>query len=126
VTLNADQDKRDQHYPECGSRGGASCDCNVIAQGKDVAWFHRLEAVGQGEMVRRFPPGCLVKPRRSLMVPEKLGRVIGYCEEGVVVREEPDDGGPNAVCSPNWIRPVAYDRHRTPDFVAQVLAARPA
>jgi hypothetical protein len=75
-------------------------------------------------LMRKFPPGCLVRATRPLVCPGlgEVGMVVSYLEEGgvtVVVNGNPIRGA----CQPDWLEVVLYQEGLTPEDVAAVLDA---
>ncbi len=79
------------------------------------------------DVLRRFPPGCLVKATTTLMVPRQgtVGRVVSYFEDGSVsvqqAYEDDDLFHTRGQCETNWLELVGWVDGCGPDDVAAVL-----
>lgn len=111
----------DQSWVESWQAGVPPTDSDALV------WIRSRPAVIK-ELMLRFPPSCLVKATRPLACPHPgtLGIVTSLLEDGnVSVRQEPH-GTVRAECEPEWLEVVGYHRGMTPQWVSEVLGARPA
>lgn len=73
-------------------------------------------------LIRRFPPRCIVRARRPLVVPApgREGEVVSYGEGSGTIGVE-DGGGFRGHCDPDWLEVVSYQDGVTPEDVARIL-----
>lgn len=97
-----------------------------------LEWIRSRPPVIQ-ELMKRFPPSCVVRATRDLRTPAlgRLGVVASYKESGlvsVVDKEvwlglEPEGIVPlRADCQTDWLEVVEYLGNMTPEWVEKVLA----
>jgi hypothetical protein len=94
-------------------------------------WVRSRPAVIQ-EMMKKFPPSCVVRATRELRTPApgRLGVLASYKESGLVsvVDQEVWNGTApahipplRADCDPAWLEVVSYLGNMTPEWVEKVI-----
>ncbi len=116
------------------TRGPPVVDTDPEVRKVSLAWLANLPPAVR-DMVRQFPPNCLVKATRPLGFPGPgdLGIVISYREPSteyprgtVLVRRHTISKGRNeldaAHCSLDWLEVVGFDRGANHDVVEVLIA----
>jgi len=79
------------------------------------------------EILRRFPPSCVVKGKIPLAIPEpgSVGVVVSYGHDAVLVQTNPLGRNPIGECACEWLEVVAFhqglDYEQTDLLIAEAL-----
>ena len=98
----------------------------ILIADEVATWIRSRPPVIQ-TLMRRFPPGCVVKGKRPLRCPApgQLAKVYSYLQNddgttSIKVVSIPEDGI-GYCCSPEWLEVVSYNEDITPEWIDTVL-----
>ena len=99
----------------------------MTAEGLEALKWIRSRPPAVQDVMKQFPPSCVVKANRRLLnpAPGQEAVIMSYIEGNPMTVRVMDETGANKVaaeCQLDWLEVVRYTGNITPEFIEKVLA----